>query len=51
MSDDYDPDFEEFDIPKSKIKKPGAKKGKGDDDFELDDDFKDLDLFNDGGDG
>ena len=47
----YDPDFEEFDIPKSKIKKPSAKKGKGDEDFDLDEDFKDLDLFNDGADG
>src|SRR5450432_4625354 len=26
--EDYDPDFEEFDIPKSKIKKPSTKKGK-----------------------
>ena len=24
--EDYDPDFEEFDFPKSKIKKPSAKK-------------------------
>ena len=45
--DDYDPDFEEFDIPKSKVKSGPAKKGK-EDDFELDDDFKSLDLFNDG---
>jgi DNA-directed RNA polymerase subunit delta len=58
--DDWDPDFEEFDLPKSKGKKAstggssgssGAKKGKGgdDDDLGLDDEFKDLDLFNDRG--
>jgi hypothetical protein len=46
--DDFDPDFEEFDIPKSKIK-TGSTKGKGDDDdLGLDDDFKTLDLFDDG---
>ena len=32
---------------KSKIKKPSTKKGKEEDDFDLDDDFKELDLFND----
>ncbi len=48
--EDYDSDFEEFDIPKSKIKKPSAKKGKVDEDFDLDEDFKDLDLFNEGAD-
>jgi DNA-directed RNA polymerase subunit delta len=46
--EDFGPDFEEFDFPKSKIKKPSAKKGKGDEDFDLNGDFKDLDLFNDG---
>ena len=46
--DDFDPDFEEFDIPKSKIKKVPSKKGKEEDDFDLDEDFKELDLFNDG---
>ena len=47
--EDYDPDFEEFDIPKSKIKAGPLKKGKGDeDDIGLDDDFKTLDLFDDG---
>jgi DNA-directed RNA polymerase subunit delta len=45
--EDYDPDFEEFDIPKSKIKKP-SKKGKSSEDFDLDEDFKDIDLFKDG---
>ena len=44
------PDFEEFDLPKSK-KGGSAKKGKGDDDddfkIEEDDEFKDL--FNDSG--
>ena len=49
--EDYDPDFEEFDIPKSKTKKAPLKKGKGEDDFELDDDFKEMDLFNDGSGG
>jgi DNA-directed RNA polymerase subunit delta len=48
--EDYDPDFEEFDFPKSKIKKPSAKKGKSDEDFDLNEDFRDLDLFNDGAD-
>jgi DNA-directed RNA polymerase subunit delta len=46
--EDFDTDFEEFNIPKSKIKKTFAKKGKGYEDFYLDKDFKDLDLFNDG---
>ena len=46
----WDPDFEEFDIPKSKGKKSGGagKKGAGDDDdLGLDEDFKEFDLFND----
>jgi hypothetical protein len=44
--DSWDPDFEEFDIPKSKTKKAtGKKPSKSDDDF--DDDFKDLGLFDD----
>lgn len=49
--DDWDPDFEEFDLPKSKGKKStgGAKKGKEDDDLGVDDEFKDMDLFNDRG--
>lgn len=47
--DDYDPDFEEFDIPKSKVKKAvPKKKGGNEDDFELDEDFKDLGLFDEG---
>ena len=52
--DDWDPDFDEFDIPKSKVKKStgtagGAKKaGKEEDDFSFEDDeFKDMGLFND----
>ncbi|MFW2476450.1 MAG: hypothetical protein ACN4EP_06025, partial [Sediminibacterium sp.] len=48
--DDWDPDFDEFDIPKSKGKKAGGGKKKGeddDDDFKLDEDFKEFDLFND----
>lgn len=47
--DDFDPDFEEFDIPKSKGKKAG-KKGKEDDDLEGDDDFKSINLFDEGDD-
>ena len=55
--EDWDPDFDEFDIPKSKgggaskastSSKPG-KKGEEDDDFKLDEDFKEFDLFNDSG--
>ena len=52
--EEWDPDFEEFDIPKSKSKKTGTTsgtkkgaKGTEEDDLGLDDDFKDLDLFND----
>ena len=49
--DDWDPDFEEFDLPKSKTKKStGTKKpGKEEDDLGIDDEFKDMDLFNDSG--
>ena len=53
--DTWDPDFEEFDIPKSKGKKAtggGAGTGKkpaADDDLGLDEDFKEFDLFNDSG--
>ena len=42
--EEWDPDFEEFDVPKSKVKKAdtGTKKA-GDDDFTFEDDeFKDL---------
>jgi sodium/potassium-transporting ATPase subunit alpha len=48
--DSWDPDFDEFDIPKSKTKKAtggAGKKGKDEDDLGLDDDFKEMDLFND----
>ena len=49
--ENWDPDFEEFDVPKSKGKKSttaGGKKAGEDDDFKLEDDeFKDL--FNDKG--
>ena len=49
--DDWDPDFDEFDIPKSKGAKKspaaGKKKADEDDDFKLDEDFKEFDLFND----
>ena len=48
--ENWDPDFEEFDIPKSKAKKSGGKKGADDDDdFKLDEEFKDMDLFNERG--
>lgn len=51
--DSWDPDFEEFDLPKSKAKKSstaGKKAGKGEeDDLSIDEDFKDMDLFNDSG--
>ena len=49
--EEWDPDFEEFDLPKSKAKKtPGGKKPADDDeDFKIDEEFKDLDLFNDRG--
>ena len=52
--EEWDPDFDEFDIPKSKVKKAStgtAKKGgKGEEEEEfgfVDDEFKDMDLFND----
>ena len=51
--DSWDPDFEEFDIPKSRGKKitpAGGKKAAADeDDFALDEDLKEFDLFNDSG--
>ncbi|HRD42417.1 MAG TPA: hypothetical protein PLN30_01635, partial [Ferruginibacter sp.] len=47
--ENWDPDFDEFDIPKSKAKKSGTKKGKEDDDLGLDDDFKEFGLFDDEG--
>jgi len=47
----WDPDFEEFDVPKKASKKPGKfKPSDDDDDFNLNDDFKDIDdddLFDD----
>jgi nucleolin len=47
----WDPDFEEFDLPKKASKKPGKfKGGDEDDDFNLNDDLKDIDdddLFDD----
>lgn len=42
----WDPDFNEFDIPSSKNKK-GGKKGEDDDDFKMDEDFKEFGLFDD----
>jgi len=47
--DNWDPDFDEFDVPKSKVKKAtgGGAKKKDDDDLGLDDDFKEFGLFDD----
>ena len=50
--DSWDPDFEEFDMPKKSTKAKGkSKKEDDDDDFSLDDDLKSLDddddLFDD----
>ena len=54
--EEWDPDFDEFDIPKSKTKKSTggntskkAAKGADEDDLGIDEDFKALDLFNDSG--
>ena len=42
--DNWDPDFEEFDMPKKSAKKPGKfKKADEDDEFSLDEDLKGLD--------
>ena len=42
----WDPDFEEFDIPKSKVKKSnGGKKAGDEDDLKLDEEFKEMGLF------
>ena len=48
--DDWDPDFEEFDLPKSR-KGKGGKDAEEEEDFKVeeDEDFKELDLFDDGG--
>ena len=48
--EEWDPDFDEFDVPKSKSKKSapstgGAKKAAKEEDLDFDEDFKDLDLF------
>jgi DNA-directed RNA polymerase subunit delta len=47
--EEWDPDFEEFDLPKSK--KGKSSKGEEEEDFKVEEeeDFKDMDLFNDGG--
>jgi DNA-directed RNA polymerase subunit delta len=54
--EEWDPDFDEFDIPKSKTKKSTGgntskktAKGADEDDLGIDEDFKDLDLFNESG--
>lgn len=45
--DDLDPDFEEFDLPKSKKGKAG--KDSEEDDLKIEEDEEFKDLFNDGG--
>jgi hypothetical protein len=47
--DDWDPDFEEFDLPKSRKGKADKEEEEEDFKVEEEEDFKDLDLFNDGG--
>ncbi|MFN2441002.1 MAG: hypothetical protein ABR503_17505, partial [Chitinophagaceae bacterium] len=47
--DDWDPDFEEFDLPKSKKAKSGKAGIEEDPKIEEDDEFKDLFNENDGG--
>ena len=50
--EEWDPDFDEFDLPRSRAKKGStpvgkkAAKGGEEDDLGLDDDYKNLDLFN-----
>ena len=50
--EEWDPDFEEFDLPKSKGKKSPGKKSAAvdeDEDFKMDDEFKDIFSDNDAG--
>lgn len=49
VEEEWDPDFDEFDIPKSTGKKStGTKKAAGEEeDFAIDDEFKDLGFFDD----
>ncbi len=51
--ENWDPDFDEFDIPRSKTPKPTGTPKKsseeGDEDLKVDDDFKEFELFNDSG--
>lgn len=43
VEEEWDPDFDEFDLPKSKVKKSTGKKAEEEDDFKFEDDeFKDL---------
>ena len=51
--EEWDPDFDEFDIPKSTGKKAtGSKKAAGEEeDFAIDDEFKDLGFFDDSNSG
>lgn len=45
----WDPDFDEFDVPGGGAKKPGKKGAAGDEDedFTVDPDLKEFDMFND----
>ena len=45
--DSWDPDFEEFDLPKSGAKKTPGKKSSDEDDLKIDEDFKEFGLFDD----
>ncbi|MEO7265423.1 MAG: hypothetical protein ABIW38_10940 [Ferruginibacter sp.] len=45
--ENWDPDFDEFDIPKSGAKKVGKKKPGDEDDLKIDEDFKEFGLFDD----
>ncbi len=51
--EEWDPDFDEFDVPKSKTKKAHPAERKlpkaEEDDLGLDDEYKNMDLFNDNG--
>ena len=46
VEEEWDPDFDEFDVPKSKAKKvPGGKKATEEEDLKIDDEFKEMGLF------
>ncbi|HVB02656.1 MAG TPA: hypothetical protein VNE41_02935 [Chitinophagaceae bacterium] len=45
--EDFDPDFQEFDLPKSKNKSGKKKKSGEEEEFDFEDEFKDLDMYTD----